>query len=61
VRCQDGAVRIGDDSCAGRNGFGLGEALPVGVTPGMQQVVGAADESGAKAVVSMGSGAEAKP
>jgi hypothetical protein len=54
-------VRIGDDSCAGRNGFGLGDALPVGVTPGMQQVVGAADESGAKAVVSMGSGAEAKP
>ena len=54
-------VRIGDDSCAGRNGFGLGDELPVGVTPGMQRVVGAAEESGAKAVLSMGSCAEAKP
>jgi hypothetical protein len=54
-------VRIGDEFCAGRNGFGLGDALPVGVTLGLQEVVGAADESGAKAVLSMGSGAEVKP
>jgi len=53
-------VRIGDEFCAGRNGLGLGDPLPVGVTPGMQWV-GVPDGSGSKAVLSTDSGVEVKP
>jgi hypothetical protein len=61
VRCQDGSRRVRRRFYTERNGFSVGDALPVGVTTGLQVVPSVADESGAKAVLGVCSNAERKP